>query len=361
MRTWKLAGAFDAGHIRGWTPDWQRQLDFHQLELTGHAAQLESDYRLLREEFGLEWFRDGAWMARSYPRAGQFDWQYLDRLATVSLGRVYLSICHYEWPPWIDEADIWNGRVIDLMGEFASRVAERYRGQFAGYIPVVESGNWTAMMNDWRRWLPAAGKSRRRNWWKLYALVGRMLINIAGAIKTADPDADIALSEPWAWHPHMSLEDQGRPFNTLLGHRDPVAVRETGSDDWGGDASLLQIIGLNFYNNWGVEHDWPLSRLLLEARRRYPEQRLFMGETGNCHFSECHTVAGWLELLNEQVELANAEGARVETVTWAPVLTLGDFDWGRPAPGAWVTWELEDPERRRHWDPDVARVIRSYR
>src|SRR5678816_628790 len=119
MRTWKLAGAFDAGHIRGWTPDWQRQLDFHQLELTGHAAQLEADYRLLREEFGLEWFRDGAWLARSCPRADQFDWHYLDRLATVSGGRVYLSLCHYEWPPWIDETDIWNGRVIDLMGEFA--------------------------------------------------------------------------------------------------------------------------------------------------------------------------------------------------------------------------------------------------
>ena len=36
----KLAGAFDAGHIRGWSPDWQQELDFHQLELTGHAEQL---------------------------------------------------------------------------------------------------------------------------------------------------------------------------------------------------------------------------------------------------------------------------------------------------------------------------------
>jgi hypothetical protein len=31
-----------------------------------------------------------------------------------------------------------------------------------------------------------------------------------------------------------------------------MAVQETGTDDWGGDPSLLQVVGLNFYNNWGV-------------------------------------------------------------------------------------------------------------
>jgi hypothetical protein len=120
------------------------------------------------------------------------------------------------------------------------------------------------------------------------------------------------------------------------------------------------VVGLNFYNNWGVDQGWPLHRLLAEARRQYPDQRIFMGETGNCHFSDCHTVAGWLELLEEQVGIANANQAGVEVVTWAPILTLGDFDWGRPAPGAMVTWQPDDPKRRRHWDPEVARVVRKY-
>jgi len=360
MGTWKLAGAFDAGHIRGWTPDWDRELNFHQLELTGHAEQLEADYQLFRDEFGLGLFRDGAWLARSFPRAGEFDWNYLDRLASLSQGQVYLSLCHYEWLPWIEEEDVWSGRVIDLMSEFAGQVASRYRGQFAGYIPVVESGYWTAMMTDWGRWWPAINKGKKHTWWQMYTIVGRMLIAMARAIKEADPNVDIALSEPWAWHPHVSLEDQGRPFNTLLGRPDPVAMRETGSDDWGGDPSLLQIVGLNFYNNWGEEHGWSLARLLHEARRHYPEQRIMMGETGNCHFSDCHTVAGWLALLDEQVEKANAEGAAIEAVTWAPILTLGDFDWGQPSPGAWVTWEMADQKRRRHWNPEVARAVRKY-
>jgi hypothetical protein len=358
--TWQLVGAFDAGHIRGWTPSWERELDFHQLELTGHAEQLESDYELFREEFGLSAFRDGAWLARTLPGPGQYDWSYLDRLAAVSERQVFLSLCHYEWPPWISEQEIWNRRVVDVMAEFAERVAARYRGCFAGYLPVVESGYWTAMMTDWGRWWPATHGRPRRRWWELYPTVGMMLIEMARAVRAADPSAVIALSEPWAWHPDLSLADQGRPFDTLLGRPDEVAGRETGCDRWGGDESLLDVVGLNFYNNWGVERGWPLSRLLLEARRRYPGKRLAIGETGNCHFSDCHTVAAWLELIDEQVSEANRQGAEVELVTWAPILTLGDFDWGTPAPGALVVWDEDDPRRTRRWDPAVAHTVREY-
>ena len=93
-KSWRLAGAFDAGHIRGWTPDFASELDFHQLEMTGHAEQLESDYALFRQEFEMSLFRDGAWVARSFPGKKQFDWSYLDRLAAISKGQVFLSLCH---------------------------------------------------------------------------------------------------------------------------------------------------------------------------------------------------------------------------------------------------------------------------
>jgi hypothetical protein len=356
--SWTLAGAFDAGHIRGGTPGWERELDFHQLELSGHDQQLEADYRLFREEFGLTMFRDGAWLRKTCPQEGQYDWTHLDRLASVSQGQVYLSLCHYEWLPWIEEDDVWNGKVIDAMQAFAFEVAKRYRGHFAGYLPVVEIGYWTAMMTDWARWWPSKHGKAASSWWRMYGVTGKMMVEMAKAVREADPMATIALSEPWAWHPDMPLEDQGRPFNTLLGRPDPVAERECGGEHWGGNSSLLQMVGLNFYNNWGVDAGWPLSRLLLEARHQYPNQRIVMGETGNCHFSHCHTVEAWLDLIGQEVDLANSQGANVEAVTWAPILTLGDFDWGTPAPGAWVTWSPEDASRKRHWDPAVAKAVR---
>ncbi len=360
MRAWRLAGSFDAGHIRGGTPNWEQELDFHQLEITGHAEQLESDYRLFREEFGLSLFRDGAWLEKTWPAERTYDWTYLDRLAAIGERQVMLTLCHYEWPRWLNAEDIWNGRIIDCMQELASAVATRYKGIFPAYVPVVESGYWTAMMTDWARWWPAKKNAWAERWWKLYAIVGRMLIAIARAVREADPSAEIALNEPWAWHPRVSLQDQARPFYSLLGRPDPVAVAETGTDYWGGDNSLLQIIGLNFYNNWGVGHRWPLRRLLLEARRQFPEKRIQMGETGNCHFAQSFSIGDWLHLVDEEVGAANEKGARVETVTWAPILTLGDFDWGKPAPGAWVTWDPDDPARKRTWDPETAKAICEY-
>ena len=85
-----------------------------------------------------------------------------------------------------------------------------------------------------------------------------------------------------------------------------------------------------------------------------------MAETGNCHFSHCYPVSQWLALLDREIGEANAQGADVRAVTWAPILTLGDFDWGTPAPGAWVTWDADDPQRRRRWDPEVAAAVRRY-
>jgi len=360
MAAWTLSGAFDGGRIRGRAPNGD-ELDFHQLEVTGHADHLESDYRLLREEFGLTSFRDGAWLERSYPRPGEIDWSYLDRLAAVSRGEVFLTLTHYEWPRWLGAEDVLDGRrAVEAMAEFAARVVERYRGSFAGYIPVVESGYWTAMITHWGRWWPAGETTAPLDWWRVYRVVGPMMIAMARAIRQADPDAEIALSEPWSWDATVGLDDLARPFQTLLGAPDPVAVRETGSDDWGGDPSLLQIVGLNFYNDCGAANGAPLALLLLEARRRFASQRIWLGETGNCHSTHHYSLAGWLEMVDDQIAVANAQGAAIEAVTWSPIVTLGDFDSGLPAPGAWVTWDPADPTRRRRWDPELARLIGSY-
>ena len=354
-------------------PDFEQELHFHQLELTGHAEQLEGDYRLLREEFGLRRFRDGAWLARSLPAPGQFDWTYLDRLADVSRGEVTLSLCHYEWPPWIEPADLWNGRVLEVMAEFAGQVARRYRGRFGGLHPgggervldgdddrlgALVAGRPRTVTGRARRARPDGAPSA---WWHLYAVVGRMLVAMARAVKEGDPRAQIALSEPWAWHPHVSLEDQGRPFNTLLGRPDPVAARErpaattgaatprccrwwaststtTGASTTAGPSPACSSRPGATTREQRIDHgrDRQLPLLRLPHRRRLARPDRRGGAAGQ------------------------RQGAAVEAVTWAPVLTLGDFDWGRPAPGAWVTWDADDPRRQRHWDPDVARAVRAY-
>ena len=144
-------------------------------------------------------------MWKSFPAPGRYDWSWLDRLARVSDGQVTLSISHYEWPAWASEEDLWNGRVIEETARFAGAIAERYRGRFAGYIPVVESGYWTAMLSDLGRWWPASKSGRKLRWWEMYAVVGRLLVAVARAIRESAPVVVFVFFVPWAWHPHVSL------------------------------------------------------------------------------------------------------------------------------------------------------------
>src|SRR2546423_1920101 len=81
----------------------------------------------------------------------------------------------------------------------------------------VECGCGRGMRGTGRGWGPAGRDRPVERWWALFAIVGRMLVAMARAIHEADPAASIALSEPWAWHPDLSLADQGRAFDILLG------------------------------------------------------------------------------------------------------------------------------------------------
>ena len=345
-RSWQLAGAFDAGEIRGWTPDFQQELHFHQLELTGHAEQLEGDYRLLREEFGLRRFRDGAWLARSLPAPGQIDWTYLDRLAGVSRGEVTLSLCHYEWPPGSSPRSV-------------ERAGAGGHGRFrrAGRAPVPgtlrrlhpRGGERVLDGDDDRLGALVAGRASLNRGWgeRGDRRAGRRAVCLVAPLRRGGADAGgrgpghqggrptgaggplraLGLAPPTsAWRTRASLQHPPGPPR-------PGGSAETGSDAWGGDPSLLDEVGLNFYNNWGVDHGWPLSRLLLEARRHYPQQRIIMGETGNCHFSDCHTVAGWLDLIDQEVQRANAGGARRGGRHLGPCAHPGRLRLGPAGPG----------------------------
>lgn len=355
-----MSGAFDGGHIRGRTAYDTQALDFHQLELTKHAEYLEEDYRLFREEFGLTSFRDGAYLKATLLGPRDYNWDYLDRLAKISHGQISLSLCHYEWPSWIDASHVLDGaHVIAVMSEFAAALSQRYRDCFASYIPVVECGYWIAMITHHRRWWPG-DNGLVFGFWDLYPTAARMLISMARAIKTGDPKALVAVSEPWAWDDVLDLDDLGRSINSLIGRYDPVALREMGQKKYetlDGQPDLLDVVGLNFYNNWGEEKGYPLSRLLLEARRKYPDKRICISETGNCQFANCRSIDEWLELITTQVDIANDQGAAIESVTWAPILAIGAFEDGLPAPGAWVTWDINDPARKRKWNPEVTQLI----
>lgn len=339
-RSFTWCGSFDSANIR--TNDGLR---FHQHEITGHGdlVRLKQQYDYYTQHYGLRHFREGVWLERLNPRKDEYNWEWLDGLADIVRQRrlsVGLGICHYEWPYWLTKRQVLEGAATDVMIDIASRIADRYGHTFEWYIPVIENGYWTAMMSTHRKWWPS-GKDRvaRHNgvnyrWWEMYYhLVSPLMIGMAKAIKAVDSSLKIASSDPWVNDGILTLNDMARPFHTMLGVDDLVAEEILGVKNFGGRWDLLDIVGLNWYNGAGPAQGWPLSRLLVKAREFFPDKQIYLMETGNCHFPKDFSQYAWIDMVNEEIELANEQGAQVTRAYWAPLWPIGEFHGGDIAPG----------------------------
>ena len=190
------------------------------------------------------------------------------------------------------------------------------------------------MMTDWGRWWPATPASR------------------GGAAGGSSTPWSGACWSPWPAPSERPTRRRRSPspspgpgtptsaWRTRAGPSTPSSAAPTPSPSARPAATTgaatrrcSQIVGLNFYNNWGADQGWPLSRLLLEARRRSPDQRLLLGETGNCHFSDCHTVAGWLRAARRAGEPANDAGRRRRGGDLGAGPDPGRLRLGAPRPG----------------------------
>lgn len=180
-----------------------------------------------------------------------------------------------------------------------------------------------------------------------------MHIQMARAIRESDPEALLGMSEPWNWYGETSFDDLARPFNTILGREDDIAIQQLGASIKGGSDDLVDIIGLNFYGSHGKDEDWPLHKIILEAQRRFPHKRIVIGETSFGFETHLYTAETWAEHVDTEVEIANSLGARVDVIFWAPFIDLFG-DHLKPMPGGLVWLLPDDPSYTRYFDPHVA-------
>ena len=109
----------------------------------------------------------------------------------------------------------------------------------------------------------------------------------------------------------------------------------------GGDPSLVDLIGLNFYphNQWYLEgptipmghHEYrPLADMLVEVAERYGKP-MFLSETG----AEGSGRPAWLHYVCDEVREAMSRGADIEGICWYPITAYPGWDnppcRGRPA------------------------------
>lgn len=179
-----LAGIEDT-FITAPSPRTGRTLD--EYELTGHYERWHDDIGLFAH-LGVRSVRYGIPWHRIQPSPGTWDFGWTDDAIGRLLGlgiRPVVDLVHYGLPRWIERA--WLDPDLPArMGEYAARVAERYRGRVHAYTPLNEPRvtAWYCGKLGW--WPPFA-----RGWRGFVGVllgVCRGIVRASHALRAVDPE-----------------------------------------------------------------------------------------------------------------------------------------------------------------------------
>jgi beta-glucosidase/6-phospho-beta-glucosidase/beta-galactosidase len=331
-----------------------RRRDGVRLDLiraTGHDKHVLQDYRQCRQ-LGFQTLRDGLrWhLIEKWP--GQYDWSsWLPALEAAEEAGVEViwDLFHYGSPDCVDQA---APDFPDRFTEFALAAIELRQSvtkRPALICPLNEINFLSWAIDD--GYFPQVGPEQR-GWFKRQLV--RAAITSAKAIKQRWPRATIVWAEPLIHiAPHdrrrqtvraakQNLQGMYEAYDWILGLAEP---------DLGGDPSLADVIGLNFYphNQWYFEgptvpmghHEYrPLADMLVEMAERYGKP-IFLSETG----AEGSAKPSWLHYVCSEVRDAMDRGADVRGICWYPITAYPGWDNSRHAETGLLSTVVADGTR----------------
>ena len=345
-----FAGFFQAG----FECSSHRRRDGVRLDLiraTGHDKHVLQDYRQCRQ-LGFQTLRDGLRWHLIEKSPGQYDWSsWLPALEAAEEAGVEIiwDLFHYGSPDCVDQA---APDFPDRFTEFALAAIELQQSVSKRpplVCPLNEINFLSWAIDD--GYFPQVGPEQR-GWFKRQLV--RAAITSAKAIKQRWPGATIVWAEPLIHiAPHdrrrqtvraarQNLQGMYEAYDWILGRAEP---------DLGGDPSLADVIGLNFYphNQWYFEgptipmghHEYrPLADMLVEMAERYGKP-IFLSETG----AEGSAKPSWLHYVCSEVRDAMDRGADVRGICWYPITAYPGWDNSRHAETGLLSTVVADGTR----------------
>jgi len=331
-----------------------RRRDGVRLDLiraTGHDKHVLQDYRQCRQ-LGFQTLRDGLRWHLIEKSPGQYDWSsWLPALEAAEEAGVEIiwDLFHYGSPDCVDQA---APDFPDRFTEFALAAIELQQSVSKRpplVCPLNEINFLSWAIDD--GYFPQVGPEQR-GWFKRQLV--RAAITSAKAIKQRWPRATIVWAEPLIHiAPHdrrrqtvraakQNLQGMYEAYDWILGLAEP---------DLGGDPSLADVIGLNFYphNQWYFEgptvpmghHEYrPLADMLVEMAERYGKP-IFLSETG----AEGSAKPSWLHYVCSEVRDAMDRGADVRGICWYPITAYPGWDNSRHAETGLLSTVVADGTR----------------
>lgn len=315
-----------------------RRKDGVRLDLiraTSHDRHVASDYRQCAE-LGLRTLRDGLRWHLIEKSAGAYDWSsWLPALeAAEQLGlQIIWDLFHYGSPDCLNQG---APDFAERFRDFAFAAIELHQtisSQPAIICPLNEINFLSWAVDD--GYFPPVGPMEK-GWFKRQLVRAGVLA--ARAIKERWPETTIVWAEPLI---HIAPQDERRP-TIRAARRNLQGMFE--AYDWitgmaepqlGGDPSLVDVVGLNFYphNQWYFEgptipmghHEYrPLSDMMAEVAERYGKP-VFISETG----AEGSGRPAWLHYVCDEIRGAQARGVDVQGICIYPVTAYPGWDNSR--------------------------------
>jgi beta-glucosidase/6-phospho-beta-glucosidase/beta-galactosidase len=335
-----------------------RTLD--EYELTGHYSRWLEDLDLMAK-LGVPSARYGIPWHRIQPEPNRWEWHHADRPLERMLELCIapqVDLVHYGLPHWIEGAFL-HPDYPQLVAEYATRVADRFKGRIHWYTPLNEP-RVTAWYTGRLGWWPPY-----RRGWRGFAAV--LMAVVAGIQRTVaalhDVDPEIV-----AYHvdatdlfdtddPTLEEEVQKRrdtvllPLDLVSGRVDErhplylwmrsLGVGAAALEALRSHATPPEIIGLNLYPLFTRKRLLRDGSGRLRIRMPYTEHRLIERVAANYwrHFGAPMTISevatsgsverrlNWLHRSVEQVGKVRAAGVPVCGYTWWPMFALITWAW----------------------------------
>ena len=317
-----------------------RRRDGVRLDLiraTGHDKHVLQDYQLCRK-LGFGTIRDGLRWHLIEKSPGNYDWSsWLPALEAAERAGVQViwDLFHYGSPDHVDQAGAdFPARFTDF-ALAAVEVQQSVSRRPPLICPMNEINFLSWAVDD--GYFPQVGPERQ-GWFK-HQLV-RSAIMATRAVKRRWPDTMVVWAEPLI---HIAPHDRRRATvraaeQNLRGMFEAYDwIMGTAEPELGGDPSLVDVVGLNFYphNQWYYKgptipmghHEYrPLRDMLLEMAERYGKP-IFLSETG----AEGTAKPSWLHYVCNEVREAMDLGAGIEGICWYPITAYPGWDNSRHA------------------------------
>jgi len=349
-----MTAAFDSFLQAGFECSSHRRKDGVRLDLiraTSHDKHVEQDYSACAE-LGFRTLRDGLRWHLIERVPGTFDWSsWIPALeAAERLGlQVIWDLFHYGSPDHIDQgASDFAQRFTDF-ALAAVEVHQSISSRPALFCPLNEINFMSWAVSD--GYFPPVGP-KQHGWFK-QQLVGAAILG-SRSIKREWPTTTLIGAEPLI---HIAPHDR-RPATLKKAAQNLQGMYE--SYDWilglarpelGGDASLIDVMGWNFYphNQWYFEgptvpmghHEYrSLADMLVEMTERYAKP-ILISETG----AEGSGKASWLHYVCHEVRDAMKRGADMRGICWYPITAYPGWDNSRHADAGLLSTVVADGSR----------------